>query len=302
MSLSGDFEVQGGPKLPGGYWADKMAVSPEYFRAMGIRLLQGRFFTSTDDAGGPGAVIISQTIADRFWPAGDALGQQISMWQSEPKVWLTIVGVVEDVLQREITGERGAALYQPYAQVRATFFLGHMTFVVRSQATPQAIGPALRAAIHTADANLPVQNIARMDELVSSMSSEPLFQTRLLALFALIALALCAVGVYGVLSYVVTQRRFEIGIRMALGARATDVMKSVLTRTCALTLPGILLGAAGAFTLTRLLNSFLFGVKPTDPLTFGAVALVLSLTAFLAGWLPARRAARVDPMNALRAD
>jgi putative ABC transport system permease protein len=224
------------------------------------------------------------------------------MWGTEPKQWLTVVGVVEDVLQRAITDQRGAAIYQPYTQMDNTFFLGHMTFVVRSQASPEAIGPALRAVIRAADPNLPVQNIARMDELVSSMSSEPLFQTRLLALFAVIALALSAVGVYGVLAYAVTQRRFEIGIRMALGARARDVMTSILARTFALTLPGILLGALGAFALTRLLKTFLFGVTPTDPLTFGAVALLLSVTAAFAGWLPARRAARVDPLTALRND
>ena len=302
MSLAGDFEVDGGPVRSDGYWADKMAVSPDYFRALGIRLLQGRFFNSSDDAGAAGVVIVSRTLADRFWPERAALGRRISMWNSEPKDWLTVVGVVEDVLQREITGERGAALYQPYAQVSNTFFLGHMTYVVRSQAAPRAIAPALRSAIRTADAYLPVQNIASMDELIADMSTEPLFQTRLLAIFALIALALSAVGVYGVLSYMVAQRRFEIGIRVALGARTTDVMTSVLARTCALTLPGILLGATGALAVTRLLKTFLFGVTPTDPLTLSTVALLLCLTAVVASWLPARRAARVDALTALRSD
>jgi ABC-type antimicrobial peptide transport system permease subunit len=160
----------------------------------------------------------------------------------------------------------------------------------------------MREAVRAADASLPVHTVASMDELVASMTREPRFQTLLLATFSLIALVLAAIGVYGVLAYAVAQRRFEIGLRMALGARASAVMASVLRRSLLLALAGVLLGAVGALAVTRALRAYLFQVTPTDPVTFAAGAAVLSIIALLAGWLPARRAARVEPATVLKSD
>jgi predicted permease len=301
--VAGDFAVEDGPDLPSGYWADKLAVSPDYFHAMGVRLLHGRAFTTADRAGAPGVVIVSRSLADRFWPRADALGKRLTMSGDPGRVdWLTVVGVVDDVLQREITGGRDAAIYSPYAQVGTPFFLNRMTYVVRSTASPQTVAAAMREAVRAADASLPVHTVASMDELVASMTREPRFQTLLLATFSLIALVLAAIGVYGVLAYAVAQRRFEIGLRMALGARASAVMASVLRRSLLLALAGVLLGAVGALAVTRALRAYLFQVTPTDPVTFAAGAAVLSIIALLAGWLPARRAARVEPATVLKSD
>ncbi|MGH7573841.1 MAG: ADOP family duplicated permease [Longimicrobiales bacterium] len=303
--LSGDFAAEGvnDPELS--YLADKVSVSPGYFRAMGVRLLRGRAFTASDGLNAAGVAIVSRSLAERIWPDGDIIGRRLAMTpepEPEPEDWLTVVGVVDDVLQREITGDRSAAIYQPYTQVDWPFFLGHMTYVVRSTDDPQSIARAMRGVVRSADPNLPVHAVRRMNEVVASTTQEPLFQTWLLATFSMIALALAAIGVYGVLAYAVTQRRFEIGVRMALGARGSDVMASVLGRTLGLTLAGVLLGAVGAFAVTRALRRFLFEVTPTDPITFIGAAALISLAALLAAWLPARRAARVEPMAVLRSE
>jgi putative ABC transport system permease protein len=303
MLVSGDFGVEDGPDLPSGYWADKLAVSPGYFDAMGIRIVHGRTFTEADREGAPGVVIVSRSLADRFWPIGDAVGHRLAMRSDpSPEAWLTVVGVVEDVLQREITGARAASIYSPYAQVTSPFFLGHMTYVVRSDANPQEVAVAMRDAVRAADPNLPVHTVASMDDLVASTTHQPRFQAWLLGTFSLVALLLAAVGVYGVLAYAVSQRRFEIGLRMALGARASHVMAGVLRRSLLMAGAGVLLGAAGALFLTRALRSYLFLVTPTDPVTFVAAAIVLSLTALVAGWLPARRASRVEPATVLKSE
>jgi predicted permease len=303
MILSGDFAVENGPDLSSGYWADKLAVSSDYFRAMGIRLLRGRSFTSGDLADAPGVVIVSRTVADRFWPDGDAVGGRLSL-QTDPAPtdWLTVVGVVDDVLQSEITGTRAAAIYQPYPQVNRPFFLGHMSYFVRSTASPSAVAEAMRDAVRTADPNLPVHTVAAMDALVAAMTDHPRFQTWLLGTFALVALALAGIGVYGVLAYAVVQRRFEIGLRMALGARRSSVAGSVLRGSLLMTAVGVLLGAVGALVVTRALRTYLFQVAPMDPAVFIAGSAILSLAALLAGWLPARRAAQVDPATVLKSD
>jgi putative ABC transport system permease protein len=302
--VSGDFTVENGPDLPrGGYWAAKLAVSPDYFGTMGIRLVRGRVFTAADRAVAPGVVVVSRSLADRFWPAGDAVGRRLALRSDpEPPDWLTIVGVVDDVLQREITGAREAAIYSPYAQVTRPFFLDRMTYVARSAADSQTVATAMRAAVRAADPDLPVHTVASMDELVGLMTAQPRFQSWLLAALSLIALVLAAVGVYGVLAYAVTQQRFEIGVRMALGARASDVMGNVLRRSLSLIAAGLLLGVAGSAAVTGVLRGYLFQIAPTDPMTFLASTALLALTALLAAWLPARRAARVDPVAVLKSE
>ena len=302
MSIAGSLRVEGETEGPG-FTVTKLAVSEDYFLAMGIPLLRGRTFSAVDDEGAPGVIVVSRAVAERLWPGQDALGRRLALSdRPAPGEWLTVVGVVEDVLQRDLTAPRTAAVYQPYGQVTRPFFLDHANFVVRSAAQPSMVRNALRDALRAADPDLPASRLIGMQEAVDSATNGPRFQARLLLTFSLLALLLSAVGVYGVLAWGVTRRRAEIGIRMALGARAGDVALRVLGRTCLLTLAGLLIGVAGAFALTRVLEQFLFGVTPTDPLTFAAVTTLLCVTALLAGWLPARRAAQIDPAAALRAD
>jgi len=298
FGLRGDFQVEGRPGHP---WADKLCVSPGYFQAMGIRILAGRDFSFRDRAEAPGAAILSDSVARRLWPAGDALGKRITVEDHpKPQDWLTVIGVVADVRQSDPTRPPERALYQPSLQIRRPFFLGHVSFVVRTTAIPERIAPAMRAAVREVDREQPAPAIAGMESIVALSRAEPLFQTRLLSAFSLLALALAAIGIYGVLAYSVTERTQEIGIRMALGARTSDVLRMVLRRTVALAAVGVALGAAGSLLVTRVLAKLLFEVKPTDAGTYVSVAMLLALIAVIAGLIPARRAARVDPLAALK--
>jgi ABC-type antimicrobial peptide transport system permease subunit len=217
----------------------------------------------------------------------------------KPSDWLTIVGVVDDVYQSGLR-KSDTATYQPYAQVTYPVFLSTMTYFVRSTSTPAQLAPSMRAVLHQVDKDQPAQSILAMQDVVYRVTAEPRFQARLLGSFAALALLLATVGIYGVLAYNVAQRTHEIGIHMALGAQSSDVLRMVLRRTLFLTGAGVVIGIAGALAVTRVLAKFLFGVTPTDPLTFAAVALTLVAAALLAGFVPARRATRVDPMVALR--
>jgi putative ABC transport system permease protein len=302
--IAGDFDVEGGRQLPdGALWTNKMVVSPGYFRTWGIRLRSGREFTDQDVAAAPKVVIVSSSLAERVWPNEDPLGKRISMeGKPRPDTWMTVVGVVDDVVQVDVKGKRGAATYRPYAQTTSAFFLEHMSFAVRTAAPIASVGPAIRRVLRNVDKDQPVQQLATMDELVASTTAEPLFQARLLATFSVLALILAAIGIYGVLAYSVTERTHEIGIRVALGAQARDVSRMVLRRTLFLSIPGVALGVAGALAVTRVLDRLLFGVKPNDPATIVAVAALLACVALVAAVVPARRATRVDPMVALRAE
>ena len=295
----GTFQVEGGQR-PRGFMVDKPCVSPVYFRAMGIQLVHGREFTERDSATAPGVVIVSQSVARTLWPGEDPLGKRISM-EDEPKPedWLTVVGVVDDVKQQGLAKNSDAAIYQPYLQVSSPFFLGHMTFVVRTALRPESVAAGMRGILRNVDKNQPIA-IASMDSLIAATTAESRFQTRLLTTFALIALALTIVGTYGVLAYSVAQRTQEIGVRMALGARSADVLRMLLKKALVLISVGIVLGGVGAFTLTRVLTRFLFEVKPSDLPTLAAVALTLALAILAACYVPARRAMCVDPMAALR--
>jgi putative ABC transport system permease protein len=297
----GTFEMEGGRKRPRGFLAAKPTISPGYFRAMGIRLIGGREFTERDDSSAPGVIIISQTVARRLWPGENPLGRRLSMDDHpKPGDWLTIVGVVDDIHQQDLKKSANPAIYQPYAQVSSVGFLNHMTFVVRTLGNPSELASVVRRALREVDPNIPAQSLATMQALVSESTAEPLFQTRLLAVFSLMALALAAFGIYAVLAYSVEQRKREIGIRMALGAAAGDVTRLVLRRAAALISLGLLTGALGALAVTRVLSAFLFEVQPTDGVTGASVALLLAAVALLAGWLPAHRAAHLDPLVALR--
>jgi len=297
----GDFQVEGGQPLPPGYMVDKPCVSPGYFRAMGIRLLRGREFAESDDASAPGVVIVSQSVAHSLWPGSDPLGKRISM-EDHPKPgdWLTVVGVVDDVKQRGLAKKSDPAIYQPYLQVAHAFFLSHMAFVARTASNPLGVATGMRGVLSDVDKDQPAQSIAAMDNLIAGTTAEPRFRARLLAVFAIMALALAIVGIYGLLAYSVAQRTREIGVRIALGAQTTDVVRMLLRSTLALVGAGILIGTAGALAVTRVLAKFLFEVKPGDPPTIVAVAFTLVCAALAACYIPARRAMKVDPMVALR--
>jgi putative ABC transport system permease protein len=298
--VQGDFHLEGGRKLPHSYVVAKPAVSPDYFRVMGIRFLRGREFTELDNSTAPGVAIISQSVARTLWPGENPLGKSITMEDGpRPKDWLTIIGIVDDIRQQSLTEQPLPAIYQPYQQVTRPFFLSHMSFVVRTATNPRSIAASMRSALYSVDKNQPV-SIAPLTELADATTEETRFQTRLISTFSILALFLSGIGIYGLLAYAVTERTREIGIRIALGAKKSDVTFLLMKRTLQLVIAGVTLGGCGALLLTRVLAKFLFEVKPTDPTTFMAVALILATTGIIAGLLPARRATRVDPVVALR--
>jgi len=298
--VQGTFNLDSGRRRPPGFMVDKPAVSPDYFRVMGIRLLKGRGFTEQDDASAPGAAIISQSVAHTLYPGEDPMGQRITL-EDDPKPgdWLTIVGVVDDIRQQTLTEEAQPAIYQPLRQVTRPFFLSHMTFVVRTAQKPPSAAADMRSVLRAVDSSQPVSIVA-MTALRDEATAETWFQARLISTFSLLALFLAAIGIYGVLAYAVTERTREIGIRMALGAKKSHITGMLLKRTLVLVLAGVALGGCGALVLTRVLGKFLFEVKPNDPATFLSVAAILGATGIIAGLLPAQRATRVDPVVALR--
>jgi putative ABC transport system permease protein len=297
VRIYGDFSIEGQP-APDHLWASKVAVSADYFRAIGIPLLQGRFFADTDDDRSPGVAIVSERLARLLWPNADPLGKRITLGIG-PTSWSEVVGVVGDVRQDDLRVAPPSGLYVAYQQVSQAFFLEAMTFVVRTIEEPQTLAVSLRKTIQAVDPTLPV-GIQTIAELVSLKVAHPRFNTWLLGSFSAIALLLALVGIYGVVSYGVTQRTQEIGIRLALGARGREVMKMVVSQGMRAVLIGVLCGTAVAVALTRFLTAYLFAVTPTDPITFASVVLIFCGVALAACLVPAFRAARVDPMEALR--
>jgi putative ABC transport system permease protein len=298
--IRGDFQIEGGRKLPRGFSVDKPVISPDYLRTMGIRLLNGRVFRESDTSGAPGVVLISRSVARTLWPGEDPVGKRISMSNGPPQVWLTIVGVVDDIRQQELTAKPSPAVYLPYQQVNSTFFLGHMNFLVRTPADVAGMAPAVRRALHEVDAEQPADSLVSMGQMLAATTAEPRFRTSVIGGFSLVAVLLAAIGIYGVLAFSVAERTREIGIRVAVGATTRSIATLVLRRTLLLAGCGVAIGTAGSLALTRVLRTFLFQVEPTDAATFAAAAVLLVTVALAAGLLPARRAAAVDPMIALR--
>jgi putative ABC transport system permease protein len=272
-------------------------VSANYFHTLGIPLLAGRYFTPEDYAGSPRVAIISQTIAHRFFNTKNPIGQtiKIGVGAGEP-VDREIVGVVGDVKDDGLGAAGTMSAYEPYKQIGWS----DMTLFVRSDSDLSQMAATIRSQVLSVDKNQPVADISTGDQLMTEAVAQPQLRTLLLSLFAGLALVLASLGIYGVMSNTVAQRTHEIGVRMALGAGQSSVLKLVLSNGMRLTLLGIVLGTAGAFALTRLMKGFLFHVTPTDPATFVEVALFLFLVALLASYIPARRATRVDPVIALR--
>ena len=297
--LTGDFTVEGRPSSPYDY-ARKLVVSPGYFKALAIPLTKGRFFENSDGLGTLPVAIVSESFAQRVWPDGNALGHRVQVFEGTP--WYTIVGVTGDVRQSSMWNEPQLNIYFPYAQAPRSFLMSSISLVVGATEKPLSMTNAIRKAVQSADPDMPVFEVASMEELVAASVSEPRFNALLLACFATLALMLAAVGVYGSVSYSVTQRTHEIGIRMALGAARNDVLKMVVEQGMTLTLVGVGIGVLGALALTRFLAGLLYGVKPTDPASLAFVAVLLSVVALAASYVPARRATKVDPMVALRCE
>jgi putative ABC transport system permease protein len=275
-------------------------VSADYFRAMGIPLIAGRVFSGADDGSATPVALINQAFARRFFPNENPIGQHLRFGSANP--WITIVGIVGDVRGFGLDKQPNSEIYLPYQQQRFLPYnpLPNMHLVVRAAGDPSGIAAAALGSVRELDKDLPLPQARTMETAIAASIAERRSNMLLLGIFALIALILAAVGIYGVISYSVAQRTQEIGIRIALGARSLDVITLVLRDGMRLVLLGIAIGLAGAFALTRWMSSLLFEISATDPLTFAVIALLVALVALLACIVPARRATKVDPMIALR--
>jgi putative ABC transport system permease protein len=292
------FDVQGRPPLPPGasQSTNVYAVTLDYFNAMGIHLLRGRMFAEGDTRDSPHVAVINETMVQKIFPDEDPIGKRIKFDHDD---WFEIVGIVGDVKQDGLDKTTSMQTYYPYTQ-QLPFGSSDMTLVVRSAGDPTNLTSAIRNAVLQLDKEQPISNVRTLAQSLSTSIAQRQFLMLLLGIFAAVALVLAAVGIYGVLSYAVAQRTHEIGIRMALGAGQRDVLRLVIRQGMLLTLLGVAAGLTAAFALTRLMTTLLFEVKPTDPLTFILIALLLLAVALLACWIPARRATRVDPIITLR--
>ena len=276
--------------------ADVRVVSRSYFRTMGIPLLKGRNFSEREAAEMSHVVVINETMARQYWPDQDPIGKQVTIDMKDDNIPSQIIGVVGDVKHYGLDQPVRAMTYWPHPELAYSF----MTLVIRAQSNPLALALALRRAVQALDKDQPLADVRTMEQLLAGSLARVRFATLLLSLFAAAALALAAIGIYGVISYAVTDRTREIGIRMALGARAGDVLRLVIGRALALVTIGLGLGLAAALALTRVMESLLYGISAADPATFIVLSLALLAVALAACYAPARRATRVDPMVALR--
>ncbi len=298
-AVSLPFSIVGNPPLPPGaaITADFVSAGPRYFRAMGIALLQGRVFSRDDTASTPPVAVISASLAKRYFPHENPLGRRLTFgFPPQGNVARKIVGVVADVHDVSLARKPGPMMYVPFSQ--APLWGGDV--VVRSRLSTQEVAAAIQAATHSIDADVPVTQIASLPGALQVSVARPRLQTLLLGLFSVLALLLAAIGLYGVVSFSVAQRTREIGVRIALGATPAGVRRLVIGESAALVLWGLAVGIPSALLLAHLLSAMLFGIGPADPLTFVGGALLLSVVAVVAAWLPARRAMGVDPMAALR--
>jgi putative ABC transport system permease protein len=305
--------IEGRPKPAPGerIFAHQRVVTPDYFRAMGMRLRQGRVFTAADNDKAPRVAAINETMARRYWPGENPIGKRAALDFEAMRFYpdrapdfdlalglREIVGVVADVKHTGLAGETVPEFYAPLAQRPAR----NMTLVVRTAADPVGMLGVARNEVLALDKDQPIANASTMSEWLAASVAQPRFNFLLMTVFAAIALLLAALGIYGVMAWTVAQRTQEIGIRMALGAQTSDVLKMIIKRGMTLTLVGVALGLIASFALTRLMETLLFSVSATDPLTFSLIALLLTAVATLACYIPARRAAKVDPMVALKCE
>jgi len=313
LPLAGDiwglsFFIEGRPRPQPGEKpaATYRVVMPGYFETMRLVPVRGRLIEATDDERSPGVVVINESLAARWWPGEDALGKRISFADpAQSPRWLTVVGVTKDAVTDTWGALPGPELYLPMLQVTdyMTSEAGHfayITLVARTSDDPARLAAAIRNVVWSFDDQLPISEEQTMSHVVAQATAQPRFNAALLASFAVIALCIAAVGIYGVMSYVVSKRTREIGIRMALGARETRIVGLVVWQGVLTAAMGAGAGLAGAFLLRRVMSSLLYGVGPADPLTFALVPLVLTLVAATASWVPARRALAMNPIAALR--
>jgi predicted permease len=303
---SASFAIEGRAKLPGdpGPHGDVRQVSPNYFQTMGIALVRGRTFTADDRQGAQAVAMIDDNMARQYWPNDDPIGKHLRINDTDP--WATIVGIVAPVRHTQVVGEevssvgteatgKGVYYFPIYQSPASAFYL-----IVRTTGNPAASAESIRQAVHSVDSAQPVSELVTMDERIALSMGSRRSAVALLSVFAGMALALAAIGLFGLVRFNVTQRIQEIGIRMALGAQPRDILKMVLAQSGRLIITGIVAGVVFALILTRMMESLLYGVSSADPATFAAMSILLAAVGFLACYLPARYAMRVDPMVALR--
>jgi predicted permease len=300
--LSGSFEIEG--RGPASGYSDYRVASGGYFRSLGIPLSRGRFFTNDDRADQADVAIVNQALADRYWPGESAIGKRIRNLANDSfrygaERWLTVVGVVGNVRLGALNGRIEPTVFVDYAQ--RPFRTRYASVVVRTTVPPERVAGAVRSRLREIGSNVPAKLITMESRIGDSVAAR-LFLMSVLGFFAQVALILAGVGIYGVVSYQVAQRTREIGVRLALGAGTHRVLKHVFQKGLVLIMLGLGVGVPAALALTRVLSSLLFGVSASDPLTFAAVILLLVAVALLAIYIPARRATRVDPLVAMRAE
>jgi putative ABC transport system permease protein len=293
-----NINVEGHPPLPPGQVIDAEAqvISPSYFETMGIPLLRGRLFTDRDNQDAMPVVVINDAMARRYWPGEDPIGKRISAMEFKDGAWLTVAGIVGDV--------RHVGLHlQPYPQVYISYMQNPhwaTSLIVRTISDPAKVVPAIRGQMNIIDRDQPLYNVRTMNDVLSNSISRPRFNTQLISILTAVALVLTAVGIYGVISYSVSQRYHEIGVRIALGARQRDILFMIIGHGLKLALIGIAVGLAAAFALSRLMTRLLYGVSVTDPLIFIGIPAIIAAVVVAACYIPARRATKIDPMVALR--
>jgi predicted permease len=276
-------------------------VLGDFFRALGVPLKRGRFFTEADRERAPRVIIVNETLARRFWPGEDAIGKRVTIGMPEMHLpWLTVAGVVADVNQSAPDENLHPHIYEPYLQAKDYSWIRKMNLGLRTAGDPLALAGAVRREVAQLDPELPVTKIRTIRQILDSSLAPRRLSMWLLTVFALAALLLAALGIYGVMAYAVARRTREIGIRMALGAQRANVLGMILGQGMKLVACGVAIGLAASLALTRLMTSLLYDVKPTDPLTYAAVAVLLISIALAANFAPARRAVSVDPTVALR--
>jgi putative ABC transport system permease protein len=303
--------IEGRPLTDGPYHggASWRSVSARYFEVFKIPVVRGRVFTDRDDVGAPGVVLINETMARQYWPKENPVGQLMTIGKGvgpnfdEPP--REIIGVVSDVKDNGLNSESDPIMYVPVAQVTngVTALNNHLTpltWAIRTRGEPYALSASIQSAIQSVNRELPVAHVRSMERVVSESTARSDFNMTLLTVFAASAMLLAAIGIYGLMAYSVEQRMQEIGIRIALGAGPSEMRNMIVSQGMRLALIGVAIGLGGAFGLTRLMSTLLFGVKANDPFVFGTVAIALSVVALLATYIPARRATRVDPLTALR--
>jgi putative ABC transport system permease protein len=294
------FTIEGRTPQPGAaYNGIHRQISAGYFQTMGVSLVRGRYFEESDDSRAMPVAIINETMARQYWPDEEVLGKRFKLGVNKAP-WVAVVGVVADVRQMGMDVPVKAEMYFPYRQIKTHFWYAPRDLVLRTTGDPLSVAASVRQLIHEIDPDQPVSNVSSMEALLVEETGPRRLGMILLSAFAGLALLLASLGIYGVLSYFVAQQTPEIGVRMALGAQRSNILRLVLQKGLIWTLIGVAIGVGAALALTRFMASLLFEVSASDPLTFAIVPVVLIVVALLACYLPARRATKVDPMVALR--